>query len=437
MALFVEIAVIIFLIFLNGFLAMAEFAIVSSKKSRIIQHNKKGSRGVQAALALCDDPNSFLSAIQIGITLIGILAGAYGGASIAATLSPWLSDMFPPLEAVSGTLSLLLIVAIITYFTLILGELVPKRLGMIAPERIAIAVSYPILIFAKATHPITKIISASTDFMLSLLHAHEKNDSAITEEEISYLMEEGVSAGVFEKSEKQMIDKVFDFTDRTICSIMQPRPDIVGLDLDDPIDEIITRIEETPYSRYPVYQTDLDATIGILEVRDLISSTTITKEVLKEKLRKPLFVPNTITSRALLEAFKQNRTSMALIIEEYGSIYGLITVHDLIEEIFGTIPKDNEVDPDIVARNAHSWLISATLPLHELTEMLGIQLEQETEHKEYYTVSGFILATLGDLPKTGDVLETPKYRIEIVDMDGHRIDKIILTRHEHLTDEKA
>ena len=436
MAIFVEIAVIILLILINGFLAMAEFAIVSSKKSRIIQHKKKDSRGAQAALALCDDPNSFLSAIQIGITLIGILAGAYGGASIAATLSPWLSEIFPPLEPVSGTLSLLLIVAIITYFTLILGELVPKRLGMIAPERIAISVSYPILIFAKVTRPITKIISLSTDFVLSLLRANEGHDSTITEEEISYLIEEGVSAGIFEKSEKQMIDKVFDFTDRTIASIMQPRPDIVGLDLDDPIDEIIERIEETSYSRYPVYQTDLDTTIGILEVRDLISSTRITKELLKEKIRKPLFVPSTITSRALLETFKQERTSMALIIEEYGSICGLITVHDLTEEIFGTIPKNNKVDPDIVARDANSWLISAALPLHELDEALDIQLEQSTEHKEYYTISGFILATLGALPKTGDILEIPRYRIEIVDMDDHRIDKIILTRHENPTDEE-
>ena len=437
MALFVEIAVIIFLIFVNGFLAMAEFAIVSSKKSRIIQHKKIDSRGVQAALSLCDDPNSFLSAIQIGITLIGILAGAYGGASIAAILSPWFAEILPPLEPVSGTLSLLLIVAIITYFTLILGELVPKRLGMIAPERIAIAVSYPILIFAKVTRPITEIISVSTDFVLSLLRVHGRNDNTITEEEISYLMEEGVSAGIFEKSEKQMVDKVFNFTDRTIGSIMQPRPDIVGLNLDDSIDEIIKRIEETPHSRYPMYQTDLDTTIGILEVRDLISSTTITKELLRERIRKPLFVPSTLTSHALLEVFKQKRASMALIVEEYGSICGLITVHDLTEEIFGTIPQDTETDPDIIARNANSWLISAALPLHELDEALDIQLDQDTEHKKYHTVSGFILATLGNLPKTGDVLKIPKYQIEIVDMDGHRIDKIILTRHENLADENT
>lgn len=436
MALLVEIAVIILLIFVNGFLAMGEFAIVSSKKSRIIQHKKSDSRGVQAALALCDDPNSFLSAIQIGITLIGILAGAYGGASIAAALSPWLAEVFPPIKPVSGTLSLLLIVAIITYFTLVLGELVPKRLGMIAPERIAIAVSYPILLFAKITRPITETISVSTDFVLSLLRVNERNDNAITEEEISYLMEEGVSAGIFEKSEKQMVDKVFNFTDRTIGSIMQPRPDIVGLNLDDSIDEIIKRIEEIPHSRYPVYQTDLDTIIGILEARDLISSTKITKELLKEKIRKPLFVPNTITSRALLEVFKQKRTSMALIVEEYGSICGMITVHDLTEEIFGAIPKDNETDPDIVARNGNSWLISATLPLHELNEALDIQLDQDTEHKEYHTVSGFILATLGNLPKTGDILVTPKYHIEIVDMDDHRIDKIILTRREDLAGEK-
>ncbi|MDR2855947.1 MAG: hemolysin family protein [Methanomicrobiales archaeon] len=437
MALLVEIGIIILLILVNGFLAMAEFAIVSSKKSRIIQHKKTDSRGVQAALALCDDPNSFLSAIQIGITLIGILAGAYGGASIAATISPWLAEIFPPFEPVSNTLSLLLIVAIITYFTIILGELVPKRLGMIAPERIAIAVSYPVLIFAKLTRPITEIISVSTDFVLSLLRVNGRNDSAITEEEISYLMEEGVSAGIFEKSEKQMIDKVFDFTDRTIGSIMQPRPDIVGLNLDDSIDEIIKRIEETSYSRYPVYQTDLDTTVGILEVRDLISSARITKGLLMEKIRKPLFVPNTITSRALLEMFKQERASIALIIEEYGTICGLITVHDLTEEIFGTMPKENETDPDIVARNANSWLISATLPLHELDEALDIQLDQDTEHKEYRTVSGFILAALGSLPKTGDTLKTPKYHIEIVDMDDHRIDKIILTRREDLVDKKT
>ena len=436
MAIFVEIAVIIVLILLNGFLAMAEFAIVSSKKSRIMQYKKRESKGVRAALALSDDPNSFLSAIQIGITLIGILAGAYGGASLAATLSPWLAEMVPALASVSGTLSLLLIVAVITYFTIILGELVPKRLGMIAPERIAIAVSYPILIFATITRPITRIISASTNFVLSLLRVKEDRDSTVTEEEISYLMEEGVSAGIFEKSEKQMIDKVFDFTDRTIGSIMQPRPDIVALHIDDSIEEIISRIETSPHSRYPVYQGDLDTIIGVLEVRDLISSTSITKELIREKLRKPLFVPSTISSSTLLEMFKESRASMAFIVEEYGSVWGLITIHDLTEEIFGAMPHENETDPDIVARDENSWLISAALPLHELKEALDIQLDEDTEHKQYHTVSGFILATLGSVPKTGDSIDMPQYHIEIVDMDGHRIDKIIVTRHEPVSEEE-
>jgi len=374
----------------------------------------------------------FLSAIQIGITLIGILAGAYGGAALSAALSPWLAETIPALAPVSGTISLLLIVAIITYFTLILGELVPKRLGMIAPEKIAITVSYPVLIFATITRPITKIISASTNFVLSVLRVKEKNDSIVTEEEISYLMEEGVSAGFFEKCEKQMIDKVFDFTDRSIGSIMQPRPDIIGINFAESIEEIIERIEKTPHSRYPVYQTDLDTIIGIIEVRDLISSKQITKDVIEEKMRKPLFVPNTITSRALLEIFRQSRASMALVVEEYGSICGLVTIHDLTEEIFGTMPDESETDPDIVARDSDSWLISATLPLHELKETLDIQLDKDTEHKQYYTVSGFILATLGNIPKTGDTLETSHYHIEIVDMDGHRIDKIILTkRHDN------
>ena len=432
MALFAEIAVIILLIFANGFLAMAEFAIVSSKRSRIMQHTKSNSKGAQAALALSDDPNSFLSAIQIGITLIGILAGAYGGASLAATLSPWLAATIPALAPMSGTISLLLIVVIITYFTLILGELVPKRLGMIAPESIAIAVSYPILVFATITRPLTKIISVSTNFVLSVLRVKEKSDSVVTEEEILYLMEEGVSAGFFEKSEKQMVDKVFCFTDRSIGSIMQPHPDIIGLNFGESIEEIIERIEKTPHSRYPVYQTDLDTIIGVIEVRDLISSKEITKDLIQKTMKKPLFVPNTITSRALLEMFRQSRASMALVVEEYGSICGLITIHDLTEEIFGTMPDESETDPDIVARNSDSWLISATLPLHELKETLDIQLDPDTEHKQYYTVSGFILATLGNIPKTGDIIEIPHYHIEIVDMDGHRIDKIILTkRHDN------
>jgi len=434
MALLAEISVIILLIFANGFLAMAEFAIISSKRSRIMQHAKSNSKGAQAALALSDDPNSFLSAIQIGVTPIGILAGAYGGAAIAADLSPWLAARVPALAPVSATISLLFIVAIITYFTIILGELVPKRLGLIAPESIAIAVSYPILIFATITRPITKIISKSTNFVLSVLRVKEKSDDVVTEEEISYLMEEGVSAGFFEKSEKEMVDKVFDFSDRTIGSIMQPRPDIIGLNFDDSIEEIIKRIEATPHSRYPVYQTDLDTIIGIIEVRDLISSKKITKDIIEEKMRKPLFAPNAITSRALLEMFRQSRASMALVVEEYGSICGLITIHDLTEEIFGTMPDENETDPDIVARDSDSWLISATLPLHELKDILGIQLDQDTEHRQYYTVSGFILATLGNIPKTGDIIEIPHYHIEIVDMDGHRIDKIILTKRAELSE---
>jgi len=416
---------------------MAEFAIISSKRSRIMQHEKRNSKGAQAAIALSEDPNSFLSAIQIGVTPIGILAGAYGGAAIAAELSPWLADVIPALAPVSGTISLLFIVAIITYFTIILGELVPKRLGLIAPESIAIAVSYPILIFATITRPITRIISRSTNFVLSILRVKEKSDSAVTEEEISFLMEEGVSAGFFEKSEKEMVDKVFDFTDRSIGSIMQPRPDIIGLNFDDSIEDIIKKIEATPHSRYPVYQTDFDTIIGIIEVRDLISSSKeITKDIIKEKMRKPLFAPNTITSRALLEMFRQSRASMALVVEEYGSICGLITIHDLTEEIFGTMPDESETDPDIVVRGSESWLISATLPLHELRERLGIQLEEDTEHKQYYTVSGFILAILGNIPKTGDIIEIPQYQIEIVAMDGHRIDKIILTKRAELLEEE-
>jgi putative hemolysin len=436
MALLFEITIIIILIFANGFLAMAEFALVSSKKSRIMQHTKSDSKGAKAALELSEDPNSFLSAIQIGITLIGILAGAYGGVSVAAALAPVIITLFPRIEPISGTVSLLIIVVVITYFTLILGELVPKRLGMIAPESIAISVAYPIKLFSIITRPITKVIATSTDFVLATLQVNNNTDTSVTEEEISFLMEEGVSAGVFEKSEKQMVAKVFDFTDRPIRSIMQPRPDILALDLDSSIGEIIERINTTPHSRYPVYRTSLDTVIGIIEVRDLISQSPITREIFEKNLKKPLFVPNTLTSRTLLENFRQERASMALVVEEYGSICGLVTIHDLTEEIFGSMPDEDETDPDVVSRGQDSWIISATLPLHELKETLDIQLDQNQEQKHYHTISGFILATLENVPKTGDIIQTPKYTIEIVDMDGRRIDKIILTRRADATAEE-
>ena len=424
-----EIVIILILIVINGIFAMAEFAIVSVKKIRLQQRADQGDTRAAAALELANEPTRFLSTIQIGITLVGIFAGAFGGATVAKGVAVYLKD-FPALAPYSDILGITLVVLVITYLTLIFGELVPKRLALNNAENIASAIAKPMRLLSLITAPLVIILSYSTEAMLRVIQFRKITEPPVTEEEIKIMLAESTEAGVFDKAELSMVEGVFELGDRRVDSLMTHRSDIIALDLNDPTDKNLRKMTTSGQSNFPVYDRYLDNIAGMVSVKEVLTMMVEggTPDI-KASVTKPLFAPQALPVLKLLESFKETGVHIALVTDEYGSIQGVITLHDILEAIISNVRTLGEpVDTQIVVREDGSWLINGNTPVDNIRKILSVDSFPGEEHGHYRTIAGLILFILERIPKTGDHLEVGGLRYEVVDMDGNRIDKVLVTR---------
>lgn len=417
-----EIAIILILILINGVLAMSEAALVASRKARLQQKESEGHKSATLAIKLLEDPNIFLSAVQIGITLIGVLAGAVGGATLSEKLALVLVNI-PYIGEYSQSIALGVVVVVITILSLWLGELVPKRLGINSPEQIAIAMARPVLLISKIFSPFIKLMSSATNFVLKLIGVNPSDDPPITEEELQMLISQGTEAGVFEESEQDMVEGVFSLDDQRIYSLMTPRTEVVWLDVSDSVEDILEKIADSSYSRFPVRQDSLETILGIVKSRDLLVASLSGKEINLKELAKPaFFIPETTVASKALEVLKKNNTEMLLVVDEFGGFQGVLTINDILEEIVGDMEGE---EPQATQRQDGSWLLDGMLEVDEFKEIFN--LSTLPHEGEYETLSGFVMASLGHIPKTTDHFEWHNLRFEVVDMDGRRVDKVLVT----------
>lgn len=424
-----EIVMLFALILLNGLFAMSELALVSARKVRLQKLIDEGDRSAMAAVKLGEDPTRFLSTIQIGITSIGVLNGIVGEAALAAPLSVWLTSLGVP-DPYHTYLSTGLVVVTITYFSIVVGELVPKRIGQSNPETLARLVARPINWLAIATKPFVLLLSVSTQWLLKLLGVKESNASAVTEEEIHAMLAEGTTSGVIESHEHTMLRNVFRLDDRQIGSLMVPRSDVVLLDLDLPFDVNMTRIQASDHARFPVVRGDWNELVGVVNARKWLATALLgqQRELADQGLQEPLYVPETITGMELLDNFRESGVQMAFVIDEYGEVQGIVTLKDLIEAITGEF---NPRDPDTswaVQREDGSWLLDGHIPVPELKDRLDLDAVPDEERGRYHTLSGMMMLLTGRLPKVADTVNWEGWRLEIVDMDGRTIDKVLASR---------
>ncbi|OYD89487.1 hypothetical protein CDG76_35070 [Nostoc sp. 'Peltigera membranacea cyanobiont' 210A] len=422
-----EILIILVLIIANGVFSMSEMAIVSARKVRLQQLANQGDAKAMAALKLAESPNHFLSTVQVGISLIGILTGAFGGATIANRLAVYVK-LVPLLAPYSEPISFGVVVLIITYLSLIVGELVPKRLALNNPEKIASTVAIPMRALSAIASPMVYLLSASTDLILRVLGITASTEPQVTEEEIKILIEQGTEAGTFEEAEQDMVERVFRLGDRPVSYLMTPRPDIVWLDLDDSAEENRQKMVDSAYSRYPVCQAGLDNVLGVIPVTDLLARSFRGEPLdLTVGLRQPVFVPESTRGLKVLELFKQTITHMALVVDEYGVIQGLVTLNDIMSEIVGDVPStDGQDQPQAVQREDGSWLLDGMLPVEEFLELFGMEEWESEERGSYQTLGGFVITHLGRIPAAADHFEWQSMRIEVMDMDGNRVDKVLV-----------
>jgi putative hemolysin len=423
-----EVIIIALLILANGVFAMSEMAVVTARKSRLLEWARNGDRKAKLALELAQSPSRFLSAVQIGITLIGILTGAFGGRTIADRLATYLKTV-SRIAPYSDAIALGMVVIVITYLSLVIGELVPKRLALRHPERIATLVAIPLKIFAMISAPVVHLLTVSTEAVFRLFGKQAVQEPPVTEEEINILVQQGTAAGVFEESEQDMVEAVFTLGDRSARSLMTPRTQIVWIDLNDPMEEIRRRIAESSHSRLPVAQESLDQVIGLVQAKDLLTEVLKNKPLnLESVLQQPLFVPRTVSALHVLESFKQSGKHIALVVDEYGGIEGLLTHHDILEAIAGEIPfSETKAERRAVQREDGSWLLDGMLPIDEFKEIFNLESLPGEKKDAYQTLGGFLFTQLGRVPSVADQLDWGNLRFEIVDMDGKRIDKVLVS----------
>ncbi|HWQ47504.1 MAG TPA: hemolysin family protein [Methanosarcina sp.] len=428
MSYLLEILIVLVLIALNGIFSMSEFALVSAKKTRLKQWEEEGDTRAAVALKLANEPTQFLSTIQIGITLVGIFAGAFGGATISEEFAAYLGK-FPALSPYSSAISITLVVLLITYLTLIFGELVPKRLALNNAESIASRIAKPMFYLSVIARPLVVILSSSTEAVLRIMKMRKTTEPPVTGEEIKILFEEGTRAGVFEKAELSMIEGVLEIGDRRVDSLMTHRTDLIGLDLEDPTSENLRKMIESGRSTFPAYEGDLNNIVGMISVKKVLEESVKGGTVnLKALVAKPLFVPESASILKLLESFKETGVHIALITDEYGSIQGVITLHDILEAIVGEIRSLGEpVEAQVSVREDGSWLIDGDTPIEKLKDVLSVDSFPGEELGYYRTIAGLIIFILQRIPATGDHIVLGELRYEVVDMDGNRIDKILVT----------
>lgn len=420
-----EILLILLLLLANGLFAMSEIALVSSRRARLQQRADAGDAGARRALQLAAAPSRFLSTVQVGITLVGIFAGAFGGATLAGQLAALLAQM-PALAPYAEEIGLVIVVGAITYASLIIGELVPKRVALAHPERIAALMARPMTLLSRAASPLVTALEASSNAVLAVLRAPPAADATITQDEITLLIRQAAQDGVLLPSEQDILERAFRLADYRASSVMTPRPDIVWLDLADTPERIREKTARGRHARYPVADGSLDRVVGIVDVRDLWTAAGRGEALqLAPHLRKPLVVPETTTLLALIEQFRSSGLHIALLLDEYGGVEGLVTINDILEALVGALPAAGE-QPAIVARADGSMLVDGAATLDELRTALGV--EESAWEGDYNTVGGLVLTAFGRIPAAGQRVTLPGLLVEVVDMDGHRVDKVLVTR---------
>lgn len=419
--------VLLVLILCNGLFALAEIAVIASRPARLQERAYRGERAALDVLKLQEKPDRFLSTIQVGITLIGTLTGAVGGATFAEQLTDRLKDI-PILAPYAQALGIGIVVLLITYFSIVLGELAPKRLGLANPEPVAIRVSRLMLVLSRVAAPLVSLLTASSNAVIALLGIRREAEQPVTDEEIRLLMLQGAEAGVFAEMESEMVDGVLRLGDQRSRTVMTPRHEIVWLDLQAPVEENLTKVRESGYSRFPVCDGALDNVLGMVYAKDLLARVLAGKSVdLFQGLRQPLYVPETIPALELLEQFRNSRVHVALVLDEYGGVEGIITFRDLLESLMGKIASAGEmVGPMAVSRADGSWLLDGSYPVDKLEDVLGAFDLPDRERAGYETVAGMILALCDHIPQRGESVHWQRWEFEVVDMDGLRIDQVLV-----------
>jgi putative hemolysin len=421
-------AIVVLLILLNGLFAMSETALVSARKASLRQRADAGDNGARSALELANSPNRFLSTVQIGISLIGVLSGAVGGATIAEPLAGALASAVPALAPYAGAISFGLVVGSITYLSLILGELVPKRLALNGAETVASRVAGPMRFLSKLASPVVWFLGVSTDAVLRLLRVRPSTEPPVSEREVEILLEEGARAGVFEDEERDLARRALRLDDRPVRALMTPRPSIVWLDADDPLEEHRQLVAESRHPYYPVARGDLDDLLGVASIKDALA-----QEIREGRpadflgsLRPPPLLPEGAPATEALVAFKRSGLPLALVIDERGDIEGLVTPSDVLEALVGDLVESRQAQ--VVRRGHGSWLVDGLMNADELKERLGVRRLPDEQEEDYQTVGGMMMAHLGRVPTAGDRFEWEGYYFEVVDMDGNRVDKVLVAR---------
>lgn len=424
-----EILIILLLMVANGVFAASEMAIVSARKTRLQELAERGDQNAQTALNVANAPDRFLSTVQIGITLIGILAGAFGGATLSETLAAYLNQV-AALQPYSQQIAFGIVVLIVTYLSLIVGELVPKRLALNNAEKLAAAVASPMQVLTRLVSPIVSLLSCSTGLVLRLLGTdpNSVNEPLVTEEEIKVLVRQGAEAGMFETAEQDMVERVFHLGDRQAVALMTPRFDLTWLDINDPAEVNHQKMTGSRHSRFPVCQETLDQVLGVVHVSDILNRSLSGEPIdLTAILRQPLFIPESTRALKILELFKQSGTHIAFVVDEYGVIQGVVTLNDVMEVIIGDIPfADQPHEADIIRRDDGSWLLDGTLPISELKELLELDHLPGEARGNFQTLGGFMITNLGRIPRSSDHFTWDGFRFEVVDMDGNRVDKVLV-----------
>ncbi|MEW6083734.1 MAG: hemolysin family protein [Chloroflexota bacterium] len=422
MSITTDILIIVFVILLNAVFVLSEMSVASSRKARLQQRLNEGDKGAKTALDLIQNPNLFLATVQIGITLVGVFVGAVGGATLAEPLAALLMRI-PQLAEFAESLALGIVVVTITFFSIILGELVPKRIALHNPERIASLLATPMMVISKIFSPFVWLLGRITDFILKSLGVKPGTEPPVTEEEIQLMIDQGTQAGIFEEAEHDMVEGVFSLGDQRVYSLMTPRTDVVYLDVNDSLEEIRKKISESEYSRFPVRQGTLDMILGIVKARDLLVRSLSGEEIrLKDMLKPAFFIPETMFASRALEIFKEKGTEILLVIDEFGGLQGLLTINDVLEEIVGQIELE---EPQATQRQDGSWLLDGMLEVDEFKEIFKLHVLPHED--EYETLSGFVMMSLGRVPQSADHFEWHGLRFEVIDMDGRRVDKVLVT----------
>ena len=424
----VQLAVLLLLIIVNGIFALAEISLVSARKGRLKRRAEDGDSSAQKVLELQEEPNNFLSTVQIGISLIGILSGALG----SATLSGYLANLFISLgvnENLSQQVGFGLVVLFTTYCSLIIGELIPKRIGMNNPEGLAMVISKPMAFLSKLAKPLVRFLSWSTNIGLKILGIQVSDEPDISEEEVRLMLLEGKEVGVFEESEHTMFEGVFRLGDRRVDMIVTPRTELEWIDIQDPKqiwDEVLFT---TRFSRLPVVDGDLDHVIGVVKTQDLLVDRIRDPHFDPQKHIQPaIYIPESMQALAALTEIKSAGNSMAMVIDEYGGLLGIVTLFDLMEAVIGDFPVEETEEDAIYQREDGSWLVDGLLPIDELKDLLGLPLLEGEKEFGFQTLGGYVLAQLGEIPQTGQTVEMNDFHFEIVDMDGLRVDKVLIHR---------